>query len=91
VFTPLVLFQGTNGGDPQSPLVLGPENLYGATVNGGPGGGDTIFRIVRTPHFTDIAKGPGGSVHLTGSGPSGLSYRLLASDNLSTPLASWTV
>ena len=90
-FTPLVLFQGTNGANPQASLVLGPDgNLYGTTVNGGPGGGGTIFRIVLTPHFTGIAKGPGGSVRLTGTGPSGASFRLLAATNVSLPIASWT-
>ncbi|HXU76341.1 MAG TPA: choice-of-anchor tandem repeat GloVer-containing protein, partial [Methylomirabilota bacterium] len=90
-FTPLVLFQGTNGANPQASLVLGPDgNLYGTTVNGGPGGGGTIFRIVLAPQFTSITRLPGGSVLLAGAGLSGDNFHLLASTNIFTPLASWT-
>jgi uncharacterized protein (TIGR03118 family) len=47
VFTSLVLFQGTNGSDPEGSLAFGADgNLYGTTSAGGTGGGGTIFRVV---------------------------------------------
>ena len=91
-FTSLVLFQDTNGSHPHAPLVLGNDgNLYGATTQGGPGLGGTIFRIALTAKFTSITLSPGGSVLITGTGPSDTAYRLLASSDLSLPIASWTV
>jgi hypothetical protein len=52
--------------------------------------GGTIFRIVLTPQITDITRGPDGSVRLTATGPSGATLRLLASTNISLPIASWS-
>jgi len=91
VYTPLVLFQGTNGLNPQASLTLGPDgNLYGTTVNGGPGGGGTIFRVVLTPQFTGITTGFDGSVLLTGTGPANATFHILASADVSLPITSWT-
>jgi uncharacterized repeat protein (TIGR03803 family) len=91
-FSSLFLFQDTNGSHPQAPLVLGnDENLYGVTAQGGTGRDGTIFRIVLTARFTSIALRPGGSVLITGSGPPDTAYRLLASNDLSLPVESWTV
>ena len=91
LFTSLFQFQGTNGSNPGAPLTLGPDgNLYGSNSNGGPGGGGTIFRIVLTPLLTGITKGVNGNVTITGSGSPGTPYRLLASDDVSAPVATWT-
>jgi len=91
VFTSLFQFQGTNGSNPGASLTLGPDgNLYGSNANGGPGGGGTIFRIVLTPLLTGITKGVNGGMVVVGSGLPGNSYRLLASDDVSAPVATWT-
>lgn len=90
-FTSLFQFQGTNGSSPGAALALGPDgNLYGSNSNGGPGGGGTIFRLVLAPLLTSIAKGANGNIILNGSGIPGGPYRLLASSNVSAPLAAWT-
>jgi len=90
VFTSLVLFQGTNGSNPSSPLIVGNDgNLYGTTQHGGPGGGGTVFRILLTPQLTGIAKSVDGSVTITGNGPPTSPFRLWASTLPSAPVASW--
>jgi uncharacterized repeat protein (TIGR03803 family) len=92
VLTTLVSFDGTNGAHPQAGLVLGNDGyFYGTTENGGPGGGGTVFRLVVSPRFASVARQPGGSVLLTGTGPANGSYRLWASTDLSLPVASWTL
>jgi uncharacterized repeat protein (TIGR03803 family) len=92
VFTSLVLFHGTNGSIPFGPLLMGPDgNLYGTTLQGGTGGGGTIFRIVLTPHLAGIAKLADGGTLLAGTGPSASAFRLWASTDPSRPVASWTV
>jgi uncharacterized repeat protein (TIGR03803 family) len=92
VFTSLVAFQGTNGSNPNGPLLMGNDgNLYGTTAHGGTGGGGTIFRIVLTPRLAGIAKLANGNAVITGSGPSGAPFRLWASTDPSRSVASWTL
>ncbi len=88
VLTTLLAFRGSDGANPNK-LVLGHDGyFYGTTANGGPGGGGTIFRLVISA-FTSVARQPGGSVSLTGTGPRNGGYRLWASADLSLPHASW--
>jgi len=89
LLTTLASFNGTNGTGPNE-LVIGRDGyFYGTTSAGGAGGGGTIFRLVISA-FNSVARQPGGSVLLTGAGPTNGAYRLWASTDLSLPLASWT-
>jgi len=91
VLTSLTSFTGDNGAIPRAGLVLGRDgSFYSTTGAGGPGAGGTIFRLVISA-FTSVARQPGGSVLLNGSGPSNGAYRLWASTDLSLPVASWTL
>jgi hypothetical protein len=42
------------------------------------------------PQFTNIVPGAGSSFKLSGTGPAGAGYRILASTNLALPLSNWT-
>jgi hypothetical protein len=46
--------------------------------------------VDQPPQITNIVPGAGGSVTLSGTGPSGAAYRLLATTNLMMPLNNWT-
>jgi uncharacterized repeat protein (TIGR03803 family) len=91
-FATLVLFQGTNGSNPEASLVVGPEgNLYGTTSQGGPGGGGTIFRIVLSSQFKGIASLSDHRLVLAAAAPPGAPFRLWTSPDLSAPVQSWTL
>jgi uncharacterized repeat protein (TIGR03803 family) len=47
---------GNDGGNPYGGLVQGSNgNFYGATVDGGPGGNGTIFRLTVMPeHWSNL-------------------------------------
>jgi uncharacterized repeat protein (TIGR03803 family) len=93
-FTPLVLFGGTNGFDPQASVAFGPDgNLYGTTFDDGAYGGGTIFRIVLTPQpqLAGVKKMPNGTKLITGTGPAASAFRLWATTNVSRPFSTWTL
>jgi uncharacterized repeat protein (TIGR03803 family) len=61
VFTNLYSFGGNDGAYPAAGLVQGSDgSFYGTTVNGGQGGGGTVFRlaIVPEPQLSIIPSGP---------------------------------
>jgi uncharacterized repeat protein (TIGR03803 family) len=90
-FATLVLFQGTNGSNPEASLVLGPDgNLYGTTAQGGPGGGGTIFRVVLAPQFTGIASLSDHRLVLAATAPPGIPFRLWTSPDPAAAVQSWT-
>jgi uncharacterized repeat protein (TIGR03803 family) len=54
-FTTLVNFDGTNGANPQAPLVQGADgNFYGTTVQGGAYGGGAVFKITSAGTLTTL-------------------------------------
>jgi uncharacterized repeat protein (TIGR03803 family) len=90
--TQLAAFNGFDGSQPLTPLVLGRDgNLYGTTLFGGSGRGGTIFRVRLIPMLTAITQSPDGTIRLTGIGPSESAWQLLSSPDLSAPMTSWTV
>jgi uncharacterized repeat protein (TIGR03803 family) len=96
VFTPLVLFRGTNGFNPEASVAFGPDgNLYGTTFDGGTGGGGTIFRIVLTSQpqlvvLRNPAKLSNGALRFGFSATPGASFTVIAATNISLPLNNWT-
>lgn len=87
--TPLVLFTGRNGMNPEG-LIFGKDgNLYGLTYGGGPNGGGTIFGLLLAPKFTGIVRQPGGNILLTGAGLPNNAYNLWATTNVALPFSSW--
>jgi uncharacterized repeat protein (TIGR03803 family) len=91
-YSQLAVFKNADGAQPLAPLAFGPGgNLYGATTFGGVEGAGTIFRVVLAPGLTAIAQGQDGMIRLSGSGPSGASYQLRSSEDLSLPIGSWHV
>jgi uncharacterized repeat protein (TIGR03803 family) len=91
-FTSLFLFHGTNGSSPTASLTLGPDgNLYGTTMQGGPGGGGTVFRVVLAPRLAGITQLPDRGLVIAATGPPDSSLRLWTSPDLATPIYSWTV
>lgn len=55
-FTTLVSFNGANGANPYSGLLLaGDGNFYGTTYNGGLAGVGTVFKMTRTGSLSNLA------------------------------------
>jgi uncharacterized repeat protein (TIGR03803 family) len=76
-FTPLVSFNGIDGGDPAAPLVQGLDgSLYGTTstgtTSGGIGFGGTLFRTTTSGALTTLYSFCLQSTCADGSGPTGL-------------------
>jgi uncharacterized repeat protein (TIGR03803 family) len=56
LLTTLVSFNGTNGANPYSGLLLaGDGNFYGTTYNGGSAGVGTVFKMTRTGSLSNLA------------------------------------
>jgi uncharacterized repeat protein (TIGR03803 family) len=79
--TPLLVFSGTNGANPECSLTLGGSTLFGTTVNGGKYGPGNIFSIntngggyadlydfgASTSAIAAYGAGPQGTLALSGS------------------------
>jgi len=66
--TTIASFSGTNGADPRSPLVFGPDgNFYGSTYSGGLYGLGTLFMVTTAGELVNLASFDGTN----GSGPMG--------------------
>jgi len=48
-----------------------------------------LLTVAAPPQFTQFTVGSGGSFVLSGTGPDGQSYRILATTNLSLPVSNW--
>jgi uncharacterized repeat protein (TIGR03803 family) len=91
ILTTIVKFNGSNGANPGSPLVLGPDGrFYGTTFRGGPNSGGTIFRLA-IAEFTSIDVQTGGAVMLNGTGPFNQAFSLWFTTDLALPYSSWTL
>jgi uncharacterized repeat protein (TIGR03803 family) len=76
IFTTLYIFSGSDGSDPESPLLLSGTTLYGTTALGGTFGQGTVFSLstngfdfTNLYHFTGAGDGAGpfGSLVLRGN------------------------
>ena len=87
--TTLYSFTGTNdGAAPEAGLVQGSDgSFYGTTVNGGQGGGGTVFRLTIVPEFQAMTLA-NSTLSLTWSTEAGGTYQLQWNADLSS--SNWT-
>jgi hypothetical protein len=69
-----------------SPASPGPNLAW----NFNPSNGTLSVLAQAPPQITSVSLGAGGAVTLSGTGPSGQSYRILAASNVALPLANWS-
>jgi uncharacterized repeat protein (TIGR03803 family) len=92
-FTSLYSFSGgSDGGDPQSDLVLSGNTLYGTANTGGSSGNGTLFSFTLPSSIllTDLIKLPGGSFQFSFLHTSGSTNTVFATTNLALAFSNWT-
>ena len=93
-FTTLYSFtRGSDGGDPQSDLVLFGNTLYGTANTGGDSGNGTVFSFTLPSSIllTNLIKLPGGSFQFSFLHTSGSTNAVFATTNLALAFSNWTL
>jgi uncharacterized repeat protein (TIGR03803 family) len=93
-FTTLYSFTGgSDGGDPQSDLVLFGNTLYGTANTGGDSGNGTVFSFTLPSSIllTNLIKLPGGSFQFSFLHTSGSTNTVFATTNLALAFSNWTL
>ena len=70
--------------------VVSATDMFGESTNSAQESAKPAAPLLAPPTLSSYGPLSGTSFHLTFSGPSGQSYRVLRSTNLALPLASWT-
>ena len=69
---------------------IGPPPGVGLAWSFNPANGTLSVLAVPPPQFTQVGVGNGGAFTLSGTGPSGQGYRLIAATNLLLPFNTWS-